>query len=201
MTQHDLLTLLDGRAGHFQLESGHHGELWLDLDALFLRPARLVPFVEALAERLSAAVEIDAICGPLLGGALIANAVAERLDCELYVAEPATRAAGQGELFTARYAVAQAIRGRLRGKRVAVVDDVVNAGSATRATVADLRAAGADVVAIGALLVLGSRAEEYAREQGLVLEYIAAMPNRIWAPAACPLCIAGEPLEDPGALG
>jgi orotate phosphoribosyltransferase len=198
MPRPDLLTLLDGRPGHFQLESGHHGELWLDLDALFLRPARLVPFVENLAGRLSAAVEIDALCGPLLGGALIANAVAEQLDCELYVAEPAPRAAGGGELFTARYEVAQAVRGRLRGKRVAVVDDVVNAGSATRATIADLRAAGAVVVAIGALLVLGSRAEEYAREEGIVLESVASMPNHIWARAACPLCDAGTPLEVPG---
>ena len=50
----DLLTLLDKRAGHFQLESGHHGELWLDLDALLLRPSLLQPFVQTLANlRLS----------------------------------------------------------------------------------------------------------------------------------------------------
>lgn len=198
MTQHDLLTLLQGRTGHFYLESGHHGELWFDLDALFLRPSRLSPFTQELATRLSRAVEIDAICGPLVGGTLIAAAVAGLLDRELYVAEPVPPAAGEGGLFSARYAVPEAIRGRLAGKRVAVVDDVVNAGSAIRATATDLRAAGADVVAVGALLVLGSRAADYAAENGLALVHLAAMPNPIWEPAACPRCAAGEPLEDPG---
>jgi orotate phosphoribosyltransferase len=84
-----LVELLDGRSRHFQLESGHHGELWLDLDAFLLRPALLSPYVEALARRLAETVAPEGICGPLVGGALIASAVATALDCELYVAEPA----------------------------------------------------------------------------------------------------------------
>jgi len=194
----DLLDLIDGRDGHFQLESGHHGELWLDLDTLFLRPARLVPFVADLARRLAHAVDPDAVCGPLLGGGLIASAVATLLDVELYVAEPLARADGGGELFRARYAVPEETRSRLRGRRVAVLDDVMNAASAVRATVSDVRAAGADVIAIGALLVLGSSAAGYAEREGFELVHAAAIPNRIWEPHACPLCAAGRPLEDPG---
>ena len=188
--------LIDGRRGHFQLESGHHGELWLDLDTLFLRPARLVPFVSDIARRLAESVDPDAICGPLLGGGLIASAVATVLDVELYIAEPGEPDDREGKLFGARYAVRPATRPRLRGQRVAVVDDVVNAASATRATVADLRAAEADVVAIGALLVLGDSAAPYAEREGLALVYCETLPNRIWEPAACPLCAAGLPLED-----
>jgi orotate phosphoribosyltransferase len=193
-----LLELIDGRHGHFRLESGHHGELWLDLDALFVHPARLVPFVENLAHQLADLVAPTAVCGPLLGGALLAGAVATRLDVEFYVAEPIARADGDRELFGARYAVPDTVRDRLRGQRVAVIDDVVNAASATRATVSDLRAAGAHVVAIGALLMLGTSAAEYADQEGLALLYAAAMPNRIWEPSGCPLCASGEPLEDPG---
>ncbi len=196
MTDQDLLALLDGRRGHFQLESGHHGELWLDLDALFLHPARLTPFTDELAERLGGATEIDAICGPLLGGALIAYEVAAKLDSQLFVAEPVARDPDAGEFFGARYSVPEVIRDRLRGQRVAVVDDVVNAGSATRATVADLRDAGAEVVAVGALLVLGSRAADYTRQEGMALAHVAAMEHNIWEPADCPLCADGVPLED-----
>jgi orotate phosphoribosyltransferase len=197
----DLLELLDGRRGHFLLESGHHGELWLDLDTLFLRPARLVPFVEDLARRLAEAVEPDAVCGPLLGGGLIAGAVATLLDIELYVAEPLAPAGDDGcsgELFRARYAVPEATRGRLSGLRVAVLDDVMNAASAVRATVNDVRAAGADVVAIGALLVLGCSATDYAARERFALVNAAAIPNRIWEPPVCPLCGEGRPLEVPG---
>jgi orotate phosphoribosyltransferase len=199
MTSHEsagLLELLDGRSGHFQLESGHHGELWLDLDTFLLRPALVTPYVEVLASRLADTVELDGVCGPLLGGALIASAVATALDRELYVAEPAPPAGPAGELFRARYTVPDPVRARLDGRRVAVVDDVVNAGSATRATVADLRAAGATVVAISAMLVLGDRAPEYAEREGIPLVSVEAVPNRIWVPDACPLCADGEPLED-----
>jgi orotate phosphoribosyltransferase len=139
------------------------------------------------------------VCCSELG--LIASGVATLLDVELYVAEPVGRAGGDGgELFRARYAVPEATRGQLQGRRVAVVDDVMNAASAVRATVNDLRGAGADVVAIGALLVLGSSAGEYAGHEGFALVHAAAVPNRIWEPGACPLCAAGEPLEDPGRM-
>jgi len=92
--------------------------------------------------------------------------------------------------------VPEPVRSRLAGRRVAVLDDVVNAASATRATVADLRAGDATVVAIGAMVVLGDRASEYAEREGLPLIYVESLPNRIWEPEACPLCASGEPLED-----
>ena len=41
MTADRLIEALPARRGHFRLESGHHGELWLNLDALFARPASL----------------------------------------------------------------------------------------------------------------------------------------------------------------
>src|SRR5215217_3252627 len=105
MTHEDLLDLLHARRGHFHLESGHHGELWLELDALFLRPARLAPFVERLAHALDASSEFEAVCGPLLGGALVANSVAALLDRELFVAEPVARAADVPRLYGTRYEV------------------------------------------------------------------------------------------------
>ena len=64
------------RPGHFDLGTGYHGDVWLDLDALFLRPSRLRPCVEWLAERLRQHSP-DAVCGPLEGGAFLAYAVAD----------------------------------------------------------------------------------------------------------------------------
>src|SRR3954467_13518058 len=40
----DLLRLIAMRRGHFEFESGKHGETWLDLDALFARPEAVQPF-------------------------------------------------------------------------------------------------------------------------------------------------------------
>lgn len=195
--EQELVGLVDGRDGHFLMESGYHGEKWLDLDTLLLRPAKLTRFVDSLADRLNHTASPDAICGPLLGGGLIASAVATRLDLELYVSELVTPPDFSEGLFRARYAVRGTTRTRLRSRRVAIVDDVVNAGSATRATVNDLREAGAEVVALGALMVLGNSAAEYAEQEQVPLVYTAAMTHRLWQPAECPMCSAGEPLEHP----
>jgi orotate phosphoribosyltransferase len=196
MTADGLIDALAARRGHFRLESGHHGELWLDLDALFARPARVAPFVAQLADRL-AGCGAEVVCGPLVGGAFVAQAVAARLGIEASWTERVAAPTADG-LYAARYRVPRALRERLRGRSVAIVDDVVNAGSATRATLADVRACHGRPVALGALLVLGDAAGELAAAEGLALESVATLANAIWEPADCPLCAAGVELERPG---
>jgi orotate phosphoribosyltransferase len=77
--QAELSKLLAARRGHFRFESGHHGELWLDRELMFLRPKLVRPFAEHLAERIGT-YKIDAVCGPLSGGAFVAEVVASMLD-------------------------------------------------------------------------------------------------------------------------
>jgi orotate phosphoribosyltransferase len=183
--------LLPASRGHFRYESGHHGELWLDLDTLLLRPHRLAPYLTQLADRL-ARHAVDAVCGPLVGGAFVAQFVAARLDVECYYS--ARSEPGGDALYSAGYRIPDAFRSRLPGRRVAVVDDAINAGSAVRATIEALRGCGAEPTVIGALLVLGSAVTEVAG--GLPVEAVARSPNPCWAPADCPLCAAGTPLVD-----
>src|SRR5436190_20660163 len=82
----ELLSLLAARKGHFRYESGHHGDLWLEIPRLYLRPSRLRRFAAALARRL-APHGIEAVCGPLIEGALLAQMVAEELDVAFSFAE------------------------------------------------------------------------------------------------------------------
>jgi orotate phosphoribosyltransferase len=190
--QEELVRLLAARKGHFRLESGHHGDLWLELDPLYLRPGRLRRFTADLAGRL-AAHGVEAVCGPLVGGALLAQMVAQELGGEFYFAEQFVRE--RSGLYPIGYRIPAALRPFARGKRTAVVDDVINAGSAVRGAFADLRACGAIPVAVGALLVLGHPASSFAASQGVPLENLAHLPNSLWEPAACPLCASGTPLE------
>ncbi len=60
--------------------------MWLELDPLFVMPSRLQRSVEALAERLRRH-NIEAVCGPLVGGAFLAQSIASLLDIEFYYAE------------------------------------------------------------------------------------------------------------------
>jgi orotate phosphoribosyltransferase len=196
--EQELLNLLSAHKGHFRLESGYHGGMWLDLDPLFMMPGRIQPLVEALAARLKGH-GIEAVCGPLVGGAFLAQALASLLDIEFYYAErfvPAVR--DSDALYPVEYRIPAGVGGMVRGKAVAVVDDAISAGSAVRGTLVALEANGAKTVAMGALLVLGSQAEQFCRERGLALEYIAQLPYEVWLPAECPLCASGVTLEDMG---
>ena len=185
-----LLDLIAVRHGHFRLESGHHGNLWLDLDALFLRPGRLQPFVRELAGCLSRH-RIEAVVGPLVGGALVAQGVAAELGALFAFAERIVEVDG------VTYRIAGAFHRALAGRRVAIVDDAINAGSATRATYGALTSLGAKPIAVGALLLLGNTALPFFEEKGLAVERLAALPNEIWEPTECPLCAAGQPLSNP----
>lgn len=194
MTADELLGLAAARSGHVMLESGHHGDLWLDLELLCLRTRQLEEAVTSLADEVGG-LGVEAVCGPLNEGAFVALMVASRLDIEFTYAE---RVEGRGreELFPVQYRLPRALRGRVRGKRVAIVNDVINAGSAVRGTHADLLTCGAVPVAMAALLVLGDAAEHFATKNSLRLISLAQRPNRVWAPDECPLCTAGVPLDD-----
>src|SRR2546430_17059629 len=108
------LELVAGRRGHFQLESGHHGALWLDLDPLFAEPRRIQPFVDTLASALRRH-DIAAVCGPLLGGAFLAPLVAPALAPEFCFTER-VMPAEPGGLFSARSVLPTAVHEPLCGR-------------------------------------------------------------------------------------
>jgi orotate phosphoribosyltransferase len=187
------LELVAGRRGHFQLESGHHGTLWLDLDPLFSEPKRVEPFVTALATALES-YHVDAVCGPLLGGAFLSQLVARALDAEFLYTERVMQSA-EG-MYQARYRLPPGLVSRVRGKRIAIVDDVMSAGSALRGAYLELEAHGAEPVVAGALLVLGTAGLDYFVQRGVAVEAVARSGYELWQPAECPLCAAGIVLEN-----
>src|SRR5215467_8867036 len=191
-THDDVISLMPARRGHFLFESGHHGDLWLDLELLCLRPEPVRRLAERVAERL-APYAVDAVCGPLVEGAFVALMAAEALGVPFSYAERFPDPE-RDALFPVDYRIPRALRVRVRDRRVAVVNDVINAGSSVRGALIDLDACGARPVAIGALLVLGSSAARLAAERGVALEALASRPNNLWAPAECPLCVRGVTL-------
>lgn len=188
----DLAQLLCERRGHFELESGHHGDLWLDLESLCRRPSAVRPLATELAERLKP-YEPEVICGPLVEGAFLGLLVAEALNVEFVYAERQPQR-DASSLYPAKYRIPETLR-NLENRRVAIANDVINAGSAVRGTLIDLETCGASVVAIGALLTLGSHAAELAGNAAIPLETLETQPNALWSPNDCPLCVAGVPLR------
>src|SRR5262245_4286728 len=186
----DLLTLAAARQGHFRFESGHHGDLWLDLDRLFIQPSELHPYIVELGRRLKS-FSVQAVCGPQDGGALLAHLIATELGCEF------AYTSRHDEPPVVRYRLSAEFRDRLRGKRVAVVDDAINTGSAVLATLSEMQRAGAKVVVIGALLTLGPARMRIGETENIPLIGLRSAASHIWTVAECPCCAAKQPLDSP----
>jgi orotate phosphoribosyltransferase len=189
--------LLPARAGHFLLESGYHTDTWLTLDAMFVDPTAIAPLVDALAAKLRAHAP-TAVCGSLLGGAFLAHALAVALGVRFYFSEPSPSSASAGAgLFAAEYRLPPGLALRISGERVAVVDDVISAGSSARATVRAAIAAGAQPVAVGTLMALGSAGASYFAGERIPFEAVERRAFNMWTPDQCPLCRAALVLERP----
>jgi orotate phosphoribosyltransferase len=188
------LELASARSGHFRLESGHHSALWLDLDSLFANSQNIAPFIDALTLTVRG-YQVSAVCGPLLGGAFLAQLVAHALEVNFLFTERVMPAHPAG-LYQAAYRLPPALTAGLAGKRVAIVDDVMSAGSALRGTYSEMRKHEAIPVVAGALLVLGSTGADFFAQQEVAVEAVVRHEYQLWSPNECSLCEAGLSLED-----
>ncbi|WP_342236937.1 phosphoribosyltransferase family protein [Inquilinus sp. OTU3971] len=184
-----LLQAVSATRGHFLYESGHHGDLWLDLDSLFLDAARMRGWAAALAGR-AAGLGAEIVCGPLTGGAFLAQLIAAELECDFVHAERRV----EGGMV--EYRIPAPLAATLAGRRVLVAEDAINAGSALGLTLAELQRHGAVPAGIACLLTLGEAAGRIAVAQGVPLLALATLERGMWLPRDCPLCAAGTPLQD-----
>jgi orotate phosphoribosyltransferase len=193
------IELAHPRHGHFDLGTGYHGDVWLDLDALFLRPSALRPDVKALADRLREH-RVDAVCGPMEGGAFLAYALADLMEVAFL---PAYRAAASDAAAATAYRLAQTGGDGegIGGWRVAIADDAVNAGTAVRACAGQLRDHGAVPVAVAALLAVGPARQVVPAALSVPFYAVDTVQSQAWRPEDCPLCSDGIALTDPTAQG
>jgi orotate phosphoribosyltransferase len=168
--------------GHFQLSSGLHSDVYFQSALVLQHPERAAAIGRALADALRPLAP-RAVVGPALGGVIIAWEVA--------------RALGVRGLFTERKDGEMSLRRGFRldsGERVVVVEDVVTTGGSTRETIAALRAAGGEVVGVGAIVDRSGGGVNFA----LPFRSLMSLPVEAWAQEVCPLCRAGTPIAKPG---
>jgi orotate phosphoribosyltransferase len=167
--------------GHFQLTSGRHSDRYVQCALLLSRPPDAEAVGAALADRLADA-EPDLVIGPALGGVVVAHEVARRL--------------GTPCLFAERKDGAMALRRGFRiprGARVVVVEDVVTTGGSVEEVIGLVRAAGAEVAAVGSLVCRAATSPFDVR-----YEWLLRLPIESWEPDACPLCASGGVAVKPG---
>ena len=168
--------------GHFRLTSGLHSPGYLQAALVLQHPHEAETLGGALAA-LARDLGAQAVLSPALGGIVIGQEVGRALGVRAMFAERQ-----EGKLTLRRgFSIAP-------GERVLVVEDVVTTGGSTRETIDVARAEGATVV--GAAVIIDRSGGTHPVD--VPFHYLARLSLPTYAPEACPLCLAGQPVVKPG---
>ena len=190
---------------HFVYVNSDHGDGWIAKDLIFPHTERADELCGLLAEALDGR-RFEIVCGPATGGLIVSQWTAHHLGIPSVFAEhgkeqgydPKRAQAGGGPLrppFVLKRHYDEAVR----GKRVLVVDDVINTGESVAETATAVRDAGGEVVAVGALITRGNAGPADVGTDDFV--YLAEVEIPSWPAAECELCKRGVPVNTAYAHG
>ena len=170
------------RDSHVVYASGRHGRAYVNKDAVYPDTAAISGLCGLMAAA-ARACEPEVVCGPALGGIILAQWVGHHLGL------PAVYAEKVDDGMALRRGYDRLVRGR----RVLVVEDVVNTGGSVQQAIAAVRVAGGEVVAVAALC---NRGGVTAEALGVpVLQALLEVRLDSWPAAECPLCRDGVPVN------
>ena len=168
---------------HVVYTSGKHGSAYVNKDAVYPSTGRVAELCGLLAD-LARPYRPEVICGPALGGIILSQWTAHHLGVLAVYAE---KVEGGGLALRRGYDAV------VRGRRVVVVEDIVNTGGSLHETVRAVRAAGGEVVAAVALVNRGGvRAGDV---EAPALHALVEVALDAWDAGACPLCRDGVPVN------
>ncbi len=168
---------------HIVYTSGKHGSAYVNKDAVYPSTARVAELCRFLADA-STPHRPEIVCGPAMGGIILAQWTGHHLGLPAVYAEKAPEG---GMVLRRGYDKLVA------GKRVLVVEDILNTGGSVKDAVAAVRAAGGIVVAVAALVNRGAVTAADVGVPALVALLDIALDA--WDADACPLCRDGVPVN------
>lgn len=172
--------------GHFLLKSGRHATRYLEKFLVLQHPRYGVELCRRMAEALNPHAP-TLVIGPTTGGVLLSFETARQLGGPVRAAfaEPVE---GGGRALRRGWTVAA-------DERVVVVDDILTTGASLLETIAAVRAAGTDPVAMA---VIADRSNGSV-DVGIPVHALGRLEIASVDPADCEECRAGVPLQRRGA--
>jgi orotate phosphoribosyltransferase len=175
---------------HFVYISGDHGSGWIDKDAIYPHTERIEQLCRDMA-KVVRAWGAEAVCGPATGGLIIAEWTAHELGVlSLFAEHDPTPQKGA---LRGRFVLRRGYGHVVSGKRVLVVDDIVNTGLSLRQTAEAVRGRGGRVIGAACLVSRGN-----VDAAGLSVDrfaYLLEVKIPAWPAAECKLCKSGVPIN------
>ena len=171
--------------GHFLLSSGLHSDTYLQCAKVLQYPDK----AELLGAGIAALFKDDkvgVVVGPAMGGVVIAQEVGRALKCRA--------------VFTERENGVMALRRGFeikKDERVLVVEDVVTTGGSAAEVAERLKAMGAHVVGVSAIIDRSGGGAAFC----VPFRPLIAIKVETHKPESCPLCAQGTPAIKPGSKG
>lgn len=137
---------------HFVSVNGRHGSGWIDKDAINPH-LHLVDELCAMLWDLTNDLDPEIICGPAEGGLIVALWTGFRSGLPAVYAEHET---AHGAELRGRFILRRGYDQWICGKRVLIVDDIVNTGHSVRQTAEAVQAADGTVVGVGCYVDRGN---------------------------------------------
>lgn len=194
MSEEEILDILQKvgafRSGHFVLTSGVHSDSYILKDAIYAFTRETSQICKEMAERFKNA-GIEAVIGPAIGGAILAQWVAYHLS-ELTNSEANAVFAekdGQGGFIIKR-----GYDKIIAGKKTLVVEDLTTTGGSIKKVVEASRAIGAKIVGAVAICNRGNVTKEGVGSPG---EFVSLVNLNLeqWPEKECELCEKGIPVN------
>ena len=166
--------------GHFRLSSGRHSDRFVQKFRILEDPALLEPLAAQIADAFRDAAP-TIVVSAAIGGIVLGYEVARALRTKAVFVE---KEGGVPVLRRGFHVDAT--------DRALIVEDVITTGGSVQEVIDLVRAAGATIVGIGAIVRRSDA--RFAFPLHVLLE----MPIESYDEQACPQCRRGEALEDPG---
>lgn len=198
LTESDILRIF-GEMGaiydndHFVYTKGGHGKAYVNKDDIYVDPDKLSELCRDIAWNCRN-MEVQAVAGPTVGGVLVAQWVAywlRRFTGRRFTGDDKIVAVFADETGEGKRVLKRNFPKRVAGKKVLVVEDVINTGASAGATVKAILEAGGEVV--GCYALCNRSADKHAAADLINVEtkalLLVDMDN--YPPEECPYCNGG----------
>ena len=174
---------------HFVYTAGHHGDTYVAKDAIIPHTTDLAELCSFIAAYWCNA-KIDVVIAPATAGIALSQWVTHHLRM-LGAGSPLALYADK--MPDGSFALRRNYDQLARGKRALVVEDIINTGKSIRGTIRAAWDCQANVIGASAL---ANRGEVSAEDLNIPMLHSLVNPKLKKYPAvACPLCIAGVPIN------
>ncbi len=178
------------RDGHFIYTSGKHGSEYMNKDAIYPHTDSISQLCELMAKDFNGE-GIEAVLAPALGGIVLSQWTAHHLS---KIEKKKVLAVFAEKNTDGEFILKRGYDDLLKGKKVLVVEDVLNTGGSVKKVVSLARGLGINVVAVS---VLCNRAGVKPEDLGgnLKLKSLVELSFPSWDSKDCPLCKKGVPVN------